>query len=239
MRSIIWLLLILAQQALATNFNFVQTIGSGGVGGISTLSVTFASSNTAGNIIAVYISNGTPSASGVSVSDSQGNTYRYLSGSVVGSSSAIWVALRIKSGANTVTVNAASSIAASEYSSTSAAVAAIGGAVQNSPRSTNPFAGPACFRSTSEVMVLIGAYDYGGYVVWALSSGTVRANIFEVGGQGVMAGDDDVSSVAANYYNSFTNPTRWSSTATAYLYLTTGTTVCGATPSNPIFRILQ
>lgn len=68
--------------------------------------LAFPSPNTQGNMILVYASNVGATPSAVTISDTQGNTYRQLfAQSVFGSTQAVWYALNVNGGANTVTVS--------------------------------------------------------------------------------------------------------------------------------------
>jgi large repetitive protein len=103
------------------------------VHGAGSLAATFASDNTAGNLILVCMG-AYGGGTGPTVSDSQGNTYTQIridaGGSGSGSIVSVWYAENVKAGANTVTVDQTSSadidLIIAEYSglSTTAALTA-------------------------------------------------------------------------------------------------------------------
>jgi hypothetical protein len=129
--------------SVAANIALVQHAGLD-AGSTTTGSLAFASSNTAGNFIAVAIRGGLSSAQVFTVKDSSGNTYKQAAqvgytGSAV--TSAIYYAENIKGGANTVTVSMTVSgplrFDILEYSgvatSSSLDVTAVGTATSSSP----------------------------------------------------------------------------------------------------------
>lgn len=215
----------LAAPCFAVNFTWVQTTS------VVTNSVAphttsaFASPNTAGNMIVVY-NFGCCGPFGGPITDSAGNTYKQISASTINS---IWIAVNIVAfTGNQITSQVATSVAAVEYHSTSATYfACVGSSASGS------FTGGS-FRSTTEALALMLIYNFGtgsGFNTATLTAGTVRLGAIEPGTQGVLAGDNDVSSVSTTYTNSATvtgNPQ-----LTAFLALdTTSPTFCFGTAKN-------
>ncbi len=90
--------------ASSSSVNYVQSTSSLSTQAASGISVSFASSTTAGNAIMVGAAAAGPAVS--SVTDTQGNAYVQA---VASGGSAIWYAVSIRGGADTVTANFASS----------------------------------------------------------------------------------------------------------------------------------
>lgn len=229
MRKLLMLAGITAQACFGVNFAFVQEAHHL-VGVAGTIATAFGSSNTAGNAIFVLLYTVSGSTS-FGVTDSVGNTYHVMT---VGSPiyQYIYAADHIAAGSNTVTVTGgASSVVVMEYSSVSSTYFICPGESINF--SGNVVNGGA-FRTTTEAMAVIEAYSVGGFHAWTLTPGTSRDQLVEPGGQGVYAGENDVSSVSPAAYSSIIGGGSFSSNAVAFMSLTSGTGCngSGASPTN-------
>lgn len=159
--------------------------------------LAFPSANVAGNMIVVATSNVSVSA----VNDTQSNSYNLVSSESTGSNQIqIWVAVSIKSGANSVTATGLasgsqhSSIAIIEYTVPSSFIfTGIGAAAGTPPNGSNSY-----YQSSSETLLIIAAYDYSTAHSWTGTNLTVRETTAEAGGQTMSIGDfDTVSSTTA------------------------------------------
>ena len=101
-----------AQVVTPPGIHVVQAAGNGSVVSVAAISTTFASDNTAGNVLIVVGSAARPSGT-ISISDSAGNTYVPAIGPVTDTAqdatAYIWYVPSARSGANTVTLTPSSS----------------------------------------------------------------------------------------------------------------------------------
>lgn len=187
MKRIVIILIFLASQASGAVFAYVQSKSQTG-----NTALAFTSNNTAGNLIVVMMSHGAVTA----VTDTQNNTY-FKATNV--NRTAVWYALNIAAGANSVTATglnssgAESSIAILEYT-VPASYSVIGGAsivVANT-------AAMAKFQTVVETLLVFSAYDGANNHSWTGTGLTVREVVNEGGGQGFAVGDTEVASVATS-----------------------------------------
>lgn len=199
------------------NFAFVQYVTSSGTS--SATPVTFGSNNTAGNIIVASVMGSSPittDSQGASsfVTDSQGNQYYCVQAEddVTVFYTAIYVAVKINAGPNTVTYNGSGGaiLAAAEYSSASSNYFVCpGGAVDANTSGlidniNTEFGGGSgtIFTSSSEVMVVwaIGVAEAPttaatGTIRWQGSQGPPGFGLYGA------IGDDNLASISS--YSNF------------------------------------
>jgi hypothetical protein len=243
-RKLLALALLACAPALATNFALVQNIGSPNSSSANT-SQTFASANTAGNVIVVMVFGGNTSTT---VADTQGNTYTLIQAGFGGGDTVqVYAAPSIKAGSNTVTAtdhgtppDPTFAIWIAEYSSANptyyvcAASQDATGTAEivniNSGGSYN-YVTPVDFTSPSEVMAVFGGESEGADT-WSVSAGTLRYQVHvtgSIGNQGA-AGDQDVSSMTGSY-SVFLYPTSRGNRTGLFLSLTSASGCLGPAPS--------
>ena len=170
-----------------SDFAYLQSASQSG-----NAALAFPSANVAGNMIVVATSNTSVTA----VNDTQGNSYNLVASGSDGSSSIqIWIALNINAGANSVTATgllasgSGSSIAIIEYTAPSSFTFA-GSAIKGTGaiNGTN-----SRYQSSSETLLIIATYDYGGAHSWGGTNLTVRETTVEIGTQTLGIGDFDTA----------------------------------------------
>lgn len=225
------------------NFSFVQLAGNPVTGA---LSQTFTNPNVAGNVIIVSI---IFNPDGVVVTDSQENVYTEIQRTPAGGTIAMFAAVNIKAGPNTVSATGPGTgcVVAVEYHSvnplyfvcpghaatspsnaatiTSAAVADHGGAVAGD--FTTPLESVACFA---------GFLNGTGGALWTIPAGTFRFRgepPGDFGGFDACFGDDQIPGpiiVGVPYTNGPLAPGGGgfpSTSCAVFLSLTAGCTACG------------
>jgi lysophospholipase L1-like esterase/PKD repeat protein len=187
-------LLLMAQPGLFAQIHYVQSASNVSTSSASGVSASFTSNTTAGNTIVVAASAAGPAIN--SVSDSQGNTYVQA---VVNGSNAIFYAMNVKTGADTITANFASSTTFSliyihEYS----------GLAANPLDQTSSQAGTGTVvtsgaKTTTQANELIFGYAGGDHCIVSGTTGfSVRQTLY------CNMSEDMVVSVAGTYSATFT-----------------------------------
>lgn len=217
MRKLLALALIAAASALGANFTYVQ-ITPASMTGTATNSQTFASNNTAGNIIVVFVYN--PLSTLPAITDTLGNTYTLFALQVF-DAIAVYAAVNIRAGANTVATTGSQGLVAMEYSSANPTYYVCSGSSDTLSNSGAGYQGigSVLFNSPSEVMAVFGGdITFGPGGTWILGSGNLRfsgGNVAGFGGNASFTGDEDLASLTGTYTNSATFP-RWAHWRNSY-----------------------
>jgi hypothetical protein len=226
----------MALPACAVNFAWVQTTLSTGT---ATHSEAFTSNNTAGNAI-IVVTYATAPGAGIP-SDTQGNTYNIVQLQVF-NNIAIYAALNIHAGANTITTTGGNGFVAAEYSSINPTYYVCPGSSDTISSSGAGFSGggSVTFTSPSEVMAVFGGNITASGGSWHLATGNLRFNGVDsaaFGGNGAMLGDENVASVPPTYTNTaLYNTSTAGARIAAFLTLVNSCSALAAAPS--VFAII-
>lgn len=158
-RVILFLLAVALARPAYAIWAHVQTISGFGAGSATTsLPVTFASNVSSGDIIIVTV--GFFATTGVSVTDSQSNTYTQIANVATNPVGAVWWAKATSTGSLTVTFHCPTanypSMTADEYSASPGTISVVTSST-NSGTSTSPTSGSMSFTNNSLI--------YNGVVV--------------------------------------------------------------------------
>jgi hypothetical protein len=158
----------------------------------SSLSCAFTSNNTAGNAIVVGFQYNVETGV-ATVSDTQGNSYSQIAAYTVGGVTALFLATNIKSGANTVTINLASSQSPGMIIVEYANVDTLDQAAVGSG-SSNAISTPSI--TTTEANSTIVQLGNGSGAAWSTGSPYTQRQTLLLSGTGTFGalGDEDVSS---------------------------------------------
>lgn len=186
-------------------FSYVQSTSA-----ISTNTIKFTSSNTAGDIIVAALA-GFNVALATGVTDSLSNSYTKLFDlngngvTILTPHVQVWLATSIAAGTNTITFGGMGTsdndIIVAEYVAGSSYSVIVSPVEPGNP-SSNKFI-PASFPTlnvgtpnfANEVMLIVVGYDYSEFATsWTISNGTVRQQTHEADNAGFALGDYDVVS---------------------------------------------
>jgi hypothetical protein len=226
-RNILFALLAIVVPCHAANFSWNQS-NNGFVSSTGVLSVAFTSNNTAGNVIVVSESTGCNSTVPGPMNDSAGNTYvnAFNTGHF-----AMFYALNINGGANTVTTTASgcgngSMMIIQEFNSTLAAATQMGlGALNTAGGGGANAVSNGSFTTTGEAMAVMACYDDNTNASSAsLTTGTVdRLAHLTPYGSSSAAGYEDLVSVPS-YSNTWSISGGCNKSGVVFIYGSANTT---------------